>query len=84
MLHALKSEIGYFAAVMSGEKTFEVRKYDRPFKVDDELVLQEFDPKEKAYTGREWFGRITHLMDTERFCKKGFCILSIKSKESYD
>lgn len=81
MLHALKTEIGYFQEIVSGIKTFEVRKFDRPFQAGDDIVLQEWDKNTKAYSGEEWHGTITHILDNERFCKKGYCILSIKPKE---
>jgi hypothetical protein len=82
MLHALKTETGYFSEIKSGVKTFEVRRFDRPFQTNDDIVLQEYDPTHKVYTGDEWYGKITHILDNERFCKKGFCILSIKPKEN--
>jgi hypothetical protein len=44
MNHRLKTWPEYFRAIRNREKTFEVRLNDRDFKVDDVLVLQEFDP----------------------------------------
>lgn len=80
MLHALKTEISYFEQIQSGDKTFEVRRNDRPFKVDDIILLQEWNPQDKTYTGNEWLGVISYILTDERFCKKGFCILGIKPK----
>lgn len=82
MLHALKTEIGYFDEVNEGHKTCEVRKADRPFEPGDAILLQEWNPMTKTYTGREWHGSITHILGNERFCKNGFVILSIKPKEN--
>jgi len=82
MLHALKTERPFFAEIISNKKTFEVRKHDRPFMVGDDVCLQEWDTELKQYSGEEWYGTITHILADDRFCKKGFCILSIKSKES--
>lgn len=82
MTHALKTEIGYFEEIQSGKKTFEVRRYDRPFEEGDTIILQEWVPENKMYTGKEWTGRISHVLSNDRFCKKGFCILSIKPKEN--
>jgi uncharacterized protein DUF3850 len=79
MLHALKTETGYFEDITEGKKTFEVRKYDRPFKEDDDIILQEY--VDGKYTGREWHGKIIYLMNEPEFCKKGFVILGIKPKE---
>lgn len=50
MIHELKTLPEYFADVILGKKTFEVRKYDRPFHIGDLLALNEFDPKTKCYT----------------------------------
>lgn len=81
MTHALKTWAGYFKAIVDGTKTFEVRKNDRSFNVGDRLLLQEFDPETKSYTGEEWTGEITYYMDEPEFCKKGFVVLGIKEKE---
>jgi hypothetical protein len=81
MLHALKTETGYFDLILDGTKTFEVRRHDRPFKPEDDICLQEWNPETKTYTGNEWHGKITYMLDNERFCKKGFVILGIKPKE---
>ncbi len=37
--HTLKIQMKYADAVLSGEKSFEVRKNDRGFKVGDEIVF---------------------------------------------
>lgn len=78
MLHALKTEPKYFKQIVEGNKTFEVRKMDRPFLDGDELILQEFNPELKVYTGQEWRGEITYILADERFCKKNHCIMGIK------
>lgn len=81
MTHALKTEPVWFADIVKGIKTFEVRKYDRPFKIGDAILLQEYDPEAGIYTGKEWSGSITYLLDDPLFVKKGFCVLGIKEKE---
>lgn len=78
MLHALKTWPKYFEEIISGRKTFEVRKFDRPFEENDDIVLQEYDPNEKMYTGKECHGKIMYIMADPEFCKKGFCILGIR------
>ncbi len=82
MLHALKTEKWYYSEIVTGAKTFEVRKADRPFQVGDDICLQEWDAEAKIYTGKEWFGKITYILDNERFCKKAFVIFGIKPKEN--
>jgi hypothetical protein len=41
--HVLKVQAPYFEALLSGEKTFEVRKNDRGFQRGDMLHLREWD-----------------------------------------
>jgi Domain of unknown function (DUF3850) len=78
MTHALKTTQPFFAHIEEGKKTFEVRRNDRNFKVGDKLLLQEFH--NEKYTGQEWEGEITYILDSTDFCKKGFVILGIAEK----
>lgn len=82
MTHALKTWPEYFQQVNTGNKTFEVRKMDRPFKVGDSILLQEFDPITGQYTGKELHFNISYILtDAERFgIKKGYCVLSLKER----
>lgn len=82
MLHALKTIQPYFKYIQDGVKTFEVRKDDRPFGEGDEIVLQEWDEINRKYTGEEWKGIITMILRDQEWCKKGYCIFSIRAKES--
>lgn len=43
----------YFELVKSGKKKFELRLADFDIEEGDVLVLQEYDPEKKEYTGRE-------------------------------
>ena len=43
---------GFFEKVARGEKSFEVRLADFECKAGDILVLKEWDPASKKYTGR--------------------------------
>lgn len=45
MVHAVKCYPKYFAPLSTGEKTFEVRKNDRPYRVGDYLAVNEFVPE---------------------------------------
>ncbi|VEF93151.1 Domain of Uncharacterised Function with PDB structure [Streptococcus pseudoporcinus] len=47
--HMLKCYPEYFEAIMDGTKTFEYRYNDRDFKVGDELLLREYDPKKRIH-----------------------------------
>lgn len=81
MLHALKTVQPYFNDVKDGIKRFEVRKDDRPFGEGDDIVLQEWDEETNKYTGEEWHGEITMVLRDANYCKKGFCILGIRSTD---
>jgi ASC-1-like (ASCH) protein len=63
MKHRLKIWPEYFEAVLSGKKTFEIRKNDRDYQVSDLLLLQEYNPKTNEYTGRELLVEVTYITD---------------------
>lgn len=60
----------------SGAKPFEVRIFDRDFRVGDSLFLREWDGE---YTGRDCYKDVTYVLTDDRFCKEGYCILGLKS-----
>jgi hypothetical protein len=79
--HALKSWPMFFEDLVAGAKTFEIRDDDRPFQVGDLLLLQEWNPKTKTYTGRQTQRTITHIMRPSRATRgleTGYCILSLR------
>lgn len=82
MMHALKIEPVYFKEVEAGRKTFELRKFDRPFLIGDKLLLQEWNGE---YTRKEIIVEITYILhfNEQSECEKfglmpGFCILGIR------
>ncbi len=75
MIHSLKILPNYFKDVESGVKPFEVRKYDRNYKVDDILILDEWNGE---YTGNICRKQVTYVLIDNNFCKEGYCILGIK------
>ena len=79
MTHNLKILKPYFEAVKMGNKTFEMRKDDRPYKVGDTVVLHEIGVG-NAPTGREITKKIGHILRNcpEYGLADGFCILSLK------
>lgn len=81
MTHALKCDPLFFAAIVEGVKLFDVRKNDRSFSPGDKLLLQEYDREDQKYSGKEWEGQITYILDHPEFCKKGTVILGIKERE---
>lgn len=55
----------YFQAIMNGKKNFELRIADFECKVGDILILREWDPKTKKYTGRKLKKKITYVLKTK-------------------
>ncbi|MFA5888689.1 MAG: DUF3850 domain-containing protein [Candidatus Paceibacterota bacterium] len=76
----------YFDKIISGEKNFDLRLADWECKAGDVLVLKEWDPNIRKYTGREIEKEITFVLKTkdmhswseEDIEKYGFQIISIK------
>lgn len=79
----------YFEKVLSGDKNFEFRLADWECNVGDTLVLKEYDPKTKEYTGRKIEKLVTYVFKTkgaenwgmwtkEEIDKYGFQIISFK------
>jgi Domain of unknown function (DUF3850) len=83
--HKVKSWRQFFEATLSGAKAYEVRRLtERDYRVGDSLLLQEYDPTTKTYSGRELAVRITYITSAEAPCALSeeclhpdFCILSI-------
>lgn len=79
MTHALKTWPEYFEQVFQGNKTFELRKNDREFKVGDTLALQEWDNYFGAYTGRCIDVDVTYILSGGNFgIEKGYVVMGIK------
>jgi hypothetical protein len=84
--HKVKSWPHLFEATLAGDKTHDLRRLgDREYRAGDTLLLQEFDPVKKCYTGRELTVRITYITSAENPCAlseggldREYCILSIR------
>lgn len=50
-----------FDLVASGRKRFELRLADFDIKEGDALILEEWDPKTRAYTGRKMEKRVSYV-----------------------
>ena len=78
-IHELKTWPAHFENVLSGIKTFEIRKADRPFKIGDVLILREWHPSLCQYTDRECSVIITHFILGGDFgIDPDYCVLSIR------
>ena len=63
----------FFQRILDGDKTYEIRLADFSCKEGDILVLKEWDPDAKDYTGRSVEKKITYVFNTkemEKFYKK--------------
>ena len=82
MVHELKTWIEYFQLMVSGEKSFDLRKNDRGFRAGHELLLKEYDKESNNYTSRILHCKITYVLkgeEAETFgLKEGFCILGLE------
>lgn len=81
MTHVLKIRSAYFEEICAGKKRFEVRRYDRPYTVGDRLRLCELTEDGAGFTGREQTVCVLSLLKDTRFCKDGYCIMSIEKED---
>jgi ASC-1-like (ASCH) protein len=51
----------YFEKILSGDKNFEIRLNDFKVNKGDTLILKEFDPDKKEFTGREIKKEVTYI-----------------------
>ena len=79
----------YFQQVLDGKKTFELRLNDFEINEGDTLLLREWDPNTKEYTGREverkvgYVGKwriddLTKFWPKEDIEEKGLQVISLK------
>ena len=78
--HKLKTWPGPFNAMWIGQKRFEFRNDDRNFQEGDQLLLQEWDPVDEEYSGREISALITYVSRGPAWgIPVGFAVLSLKN-----
>lgn len=76
----------FFDKIKSGEKKFDARLDDFECREGDVLVLEEWDPETKKYTGRKIEKKITYVAKTKNFKywsdeeveKYGYIIMSLE------
>lgn len=82
MEHIVKIKKQYFVKLLSEEKTFELRKNDRNYKVGDVIILKEIDDYDLKFPfnrGREVKAEITYILKGPVYgLETGYCILAIK------
>lgn len=81
MKHDLKAWPVFFNPLLLGEKTFEIRKNDRGFAIDDILVISEWDPERKkemsGFTGRQLVRRVTYVTDFPPGIREGYVVMGL-------
>ena len=92
MIHELKCAKEYFEAVVSGEKSFEVRKNDRQYAAGDFLAMNEvqYVPEIRTdgdgviteqvptYTGRSCLVQVVYILNDDRYLQPGYVCMSIR------
>ena len=81
-----KSWLPYFDEIKSGKKKFELRLADFRINPGDTLVLREWNPKKKDYTGRTVEKKVSFVVRTKgqkfytkkEIAKYGFQVLQLK------
>lgn len=85
MIHTVKCINPFFEDVLSGRKTFEIRRNDRDYKVGDLMILREYNLERKTYMGGRCLVEIVYIYEGSKHGKfglhKGFVILGIRSFE---
>jgi len=65
MRHEKKIRLEPFQAIVDGRKTYELRLADWECVPGDVLVLREWDPEKKVYTGRTIEKEVTYVGKTK-------------------
>lgn len=74
--HKLKLAAMFFDDVLTGKKSFELRKNDRNYQIGDILELREM--KDGEPTGREQEKEVIYILEGFAGLKDDYCILGIK------
>lgn len=83
--HKIKAWPQFFKELKSGNKTFELRKNDRDYKIGDRLLIEEWDPETKEHTGEIVVRIVTYVLSHSEFVNisDGFVILGIKAPDKW-
>lgn len=65
--HQLKVWPMYFDDLSSGRRNFDVRVNDRKFTIGDRLVLHEYNPVSKKYSGRHCVRYVQFMVSIQQF-----------------
>lgn len=81
-IHNLKIQKEFFEDVKSGEKSFELRKDDRNYRLGDVINLTEVDATSAEETGRTALVEIIYKLDKFDGLYPGYCILGVRTIDS--
>lgn len=78
VIHNLKTWTGYYERVANGTKTFEFRTDDRDYQVGDHLVLREWCPDKKKFSGRTCERVVTYILRDFTGLMPSWCVMAIQ------
>lgn len=78
MIHQLKIEKRFYERIISGEKTFEIRKNDRDFQKGDELYLVLSKDETDNWQMQSISVKVTYILHGPLHgLAEGYCIMGI-------
>jgi hypothetical protein len=88
--HRVKSWPEFFGPVFTGKKSFELRRNDRDYLVGEWITMQEYEPRDRSYTGREVTKQITYVLhgigvgaiEPLKGLAMGYCILQLENLDA--
>ena len=75
--HHLKTWPGFYRAIESGIKPFEVRFNDRDFEIGDTLILEEYEMDAQSYTGRSLKRVVTYVLEDFGGVTDGWVVMGL-------
>ena len=78
MNHKLKVWPEYFYFLWTNQKTFEIRKNDRGFKIGDSLSLKEWNSQTQKYTGRKLVRKISYMIQGKFGLPEDICVMQLR------
>lgn len=73
--HYVKSWAHFYDAIAAGQKTHDLRKNDRDYRVGDKLILQRYDNINGVYTGEELPVEVTYITNNTVPCAFSSAVL---------
>ena len=81
--HLLKTVQPYYGDIETGKKNFEIRFNDRDFRPGDMLILREYLPAFKTYTGKYFIAQAAYILHGGVYgLASGYCIIALRFSNS--